>query len=176
MVLQIRIHDSERDALRFQWRAGTCSEVETSRFTRVLFGLTPSPFMLGGVLECHLDAWAKKYPEEAERLRRNVYVDDLLTGGRNVQQAQGRKKVAQEIMSDATFELHKWHSNHPELEDKHQPENRAQLATEEQSYAKKQLQVQPSGPSCQASSGTKPKTQLRSSFQTSAARQPSERC
>ena len=69
-----------------------------------------------------------------------------MTGGQDVQQAQSRKKIAQEIMSDATFELHKWHCNHPELEDRHKPEDRAQLllATEEQFYAKQQLRVQPS--------------------------------
>ena len=77
----------------------------------------PSPFLLGAVLECQLDTWAEKYPEEAERLRQSFYVDDLLTGGQDVQQAQTRKKIAEEIMSDTTFELHKWHSNHPQLED-----------------------------------------------------------
>ncbi|XP_058951747.2 uncharacterized protein [Pocillopora verrucosa] len=77
--LQIRIHESERDALRFLWRADAHSEIEIYRLTRVLFGLAPSPFLLGGVLEYHLNSWAKKYPEEVERLRRSFYVDDLLT-------------------------------------------------------------------------------------------------
>ena len=67
--LQIRIHESERDALRFHWQTDGTSEVETYRFTRVLFGLGPSPFLLGGVLEYHFDSWAQRYPEEAERLR-----------------------------------------------------------------------------------------------------------
>ena len=105
--LQIRIHESERDALRFHWRPSHLSEVETYRFTRVLFGLAPSPFLLGGVLECHLDAWAKKYPEETEHLRRSFYVDDLLSGGQDIQQARTRKEIATEIMNDASFELHK---------------------------------------------------------------------
>lgn len=146
--LQIRIHESERDALRFHWQTDLNSDVQTYRFTRVLFGLAPSPFLLGGVLECQLDTWAEKYPEEAERLRRSFYVDDLLTGGQDVQQAQTRKKIAQEIMSDATFELHKWHSNHPQLEDNPQSalrEDSAQPASsEDQTYAKQQLLVKTS--------------------------------
>ena len=129
--LQIRIHESERDALRFHWRADAHSEIETYRFTRVLFGLAPSPFLLGGVLECHLNSWAEKYPEEAERLRRSFYVDDLLTGGQNLQQTQERKRIAEEIMRDATFELHKWHSNEPQLED-----DPPHSSDEERSYAK----------------------------------------
>ena len=75
--LQIRIHKSEWDALHFHWRADTYSEIETYCFTRELFGLAPSLFVLGGVLECHLNSWAKKNPEEAERLCRSFYVDDL---------------------------------------------------------------------------------------------------
>ena len=77
----------------------------------------------------------------------SFYVDDLLTGGQDLQQARARKKLVQEIMSDATFELHKWHSNRPELEDNAQPsshENSVQLASgEDQSYAKQQLLVKP---------------------------------
>ena len=126
--LQIRIHESERDALRFHWQTDSDSEVQTFRFTRVLFGLAPSPFLLGGVLECHLDTRAEKYPEEVERLRRSFYVDDLLTGGQDVQQAKARKEVTQKIMKDATFELHKWHSNHAQLEDDTQPAQGEEVA------------------------------------------------
>ena len=41
-------------------------------------------------------------------------------------------------MRDATFELHKWHSNEPQLED-----DPPHSSDEERSYAKRQLQVQP---------------------------------
>ena len=66
-------------------------------------------------------------------------MDDLLSGGQNVQQARLRKEVAKEIMSDASFVLHKWHSNEPQLEDRPQS-----TPHEEQSYAKQQLQAQSS--------------------------------
>ena len=76
-----------------------------------------------------------------------------------MQQTKARKEVTQEIMTDATFKLHKWHSNRPELEEDSrqqktevqstQPKAREKGAdspaeTEEQSYAKQQLQVKPS--------------------------------
>ena len=50
-----------------------------------------------------------------------------------------RKEIAREIMSDASFELHKWHSNEPQLEDRPH-----YTPHEEQSYAKQQLQAQSS--------------------------------
>ena len=137
--LQIRVRENERDALRFHWRRSEMDVVETFRFARVLFGLAPSPYLLEGVLESHLDAWADRYPDEVALLRRSMYVDDLLTGGRTVQKVQTRREIAREILHDATFELHKWNSNIPQLEDDASPEDHR-----EQSYAKQQLMVKSS--------------------------------
>ena len=45
--LQVRIRPEERDALRLHWLKNIeTKEVETLRFTRALFGLGPSPFLL----------------------------------------------------------------------------------------------------------------------------------
>ena len=114
--LQVRIKENERDALRFHWWCGEHSQLETLRFTRALFGLAPSPFLLGGGIDCHLDAWEEKYPEVVTELRRSLYVDDLLTRGQTIQQANERKERTIEIFNDATFKLHKWNSNAKELE------------------------------------------------------------
>ena len=78
--LQIRIHESERNALHFHWQTDLIKDKQMYRFTRVLLGLAPSPFLQGRVLECHLETWAARYPEEVERLCRSFYVDGLLTG------------------------------------------------------------------------------------------------
>ena len=55
--LQIRIRQAERDALRFHWIVDIQSgEVETLKFTRVLFVLSLSPFLLNGVIQQHLES------------------------------------------------------------------------------------------------------------------------
>ena len=54
--LQLRIREMERGVLRFHCVVDKHSKkVETLRFTRVLFGLAPSPFLLGGVIQQHLE-------------------------------------------------------------------------------------------------------------------------
>ena len=58
----LRVRESERDALIFHWRSQEEKEVETYRFTRVVFGLTPSSFFLNAVLEAHLDSWKRDVP------------------------------------------------------------------------------------------------------------------
>ena len=54
--LQVRVREDDRDAMRFSL-APKQSEVETLRFTRALFGLASSPFLLAGVIDTHLSSW-----------------------------------------------------------------------------------------------------------------------
>ena len=71
-----------------------------------------------------------------EEIERSLYVDDLISGGPTVEDAQQVKLVSTEIFSQASFEMHKWHSNAVELE----PSSFASGA-EPETYAKEQLGV-----------------------------------
>lgn len=139
--LQVRIRAEERDALRFHWiKDIQTKEIETLRFTRALFGLAPSPFLLAGVIEQHLTSWSDKYPETVSEIRKRLYVDDLIGGGITTAKAKERKMAAKEIFADAAFELHKWHSNIPELESAE-----TEQSAEDQTYAKQQLGIPEGG-------------------------------
>ena len=82
--LQVRIARGDCDALRFHWlRSIDSNEVETLRFTRALFGLGPSLFLLGGVFEQHLVGWSDRRPENVAEISRSMYADDLISGGSN---------------------------------------------------------------------------------------------
>ena len=131
--LQVRIKEAERDALRFHWRGPEDKETSVYRFTRALFGLTCSPFLLGGVLGEHLKAWEAKYPELVDEVRKGLYVDDLMTGGATVDEVKEKKTESTEIFEDATFRLHKWHSNVESLEAPRDDNN------DESTFAKQQL-------------------------------------
>ena len=101
--LQIRIRESERDVLRFHRRTNEDKDIEIYRFTRTFFGLGPSPFLLNGVLQAHLDTWEKDRPGVVAELRKSLYVDDLVSGSLTVQQAQQNKQESTDILHDATF-------------------------------------------------------------------------
>ena len=109
-------------------------EVETLRFTRALFGLAPPPFLLAGVIDQYLDTWSEKRPDIVSEIEKNLYVDDLISGGTSIAKARESKTAATEIFADAAFELHKWHSNVPELESAETEQNAG-----EQTFAKQQL-------------------------------------
>ena len=136
--LQVCIREEDRDALRFHWLKDLTTEtVEVLTFTRALFGLTSSPFLLGGVIQHLLGSCRSAYPDIVKELERSLYVDDLISGGPTSEKAQQVKSTAIEIFAKGTFELHEWHSNDPVLDS---------TATrpaegEEETYAKEQLGI-----------------------------------
>ena len=40
------------------------------------------PFLLSGVINQHPDTWESQYPKLIKEIRDGLYVDDLMTGGR----------------------------------------------------------------------------------------------
>ena len=74
-------------------------------------------------------------PEVIAEIKKNLYVDDLFSGGISTPKAKENKIKAVEIFADAAFELHEWHSNVPELESADTEQN----GGDHETYAKQQL-------------------------------------
>ena len=81
--LQIELNNQDRDATRFLWlndinkSVNSADNFEAYRFCRVLFGATPSPFLLNATILYHLnekDNWITK------DLTENMYMDNVVTG------------------------------------------------------------------------------------------------
>ena len=116
--LQIFVREEDRDVLRFHWIKSLDEPdvFEVFRFTRPLFGLVQSPFILGATLEVHFD----KYPEpEIAEIRNSLYVDDLIKGLITAAEGSEFKVLAKRVFREAGFVLHKWHSNEVSLEESH---------------------------------------------------------
>ena len=114
--LEIRMGEEKPYPLRFQWKHPESSDFETYRFTRALFGLTCSPFLLGGVINQYLTVWEDKHSDIVEELCTAMYVDYLLIGGTPVNEVQRKTTIAKDIFEDGCFTLHKWRSNASQVE------------------------------------------------------------
>ena len=108
------------------------TEIEALRFTRALFGLVPSPFLLGGVFREYLGLCQEWFIAEVEEILQSLYIDDLITGGPTIQEMQHLKESTPTIFSEAQFELHKWHSSIPAFETDMLQEDRS--SEQESSY------------------------------------------
>ena len=104
-----------------------------------MFGVGQSPFLLGGTLDTHLDKYTEELPEIIEEIKENLYVDDVIGGVENQDEAKNLKENIIKIFGDTKFVLHKWHSNIPELEDCCFKDEDV-----EQTYAKQKMNVKKS--------------------------------
>ena len=111
--LQIRVHDQDRDAQRVLWYDNLRDRnVAEYRFTRVIFGATSSPYILGATLQKHVRNYEADYKATAQSLLEDTYVDDIQGGGDTEEEDVAIfKEESTKIMSEGGFSLHKWHSN-----------------------------------------------------------------
>lgn len=112
--LMVGIKPVDRDMLRFLWYEDPFSskpEIAVYRFNRLVFGLRPSPSILGATIEHHLRLFKQSEPEMVELLEKSLYVDDLITGEENEEKAFNVYKKSKEIMAKGGFNLRKWNSN-----------------------------------------------------------------
>ena len=73
----------------------------------MVFGLAPSPFLLSGVIQQHLENLLSTYPDAVKEILKSLYVHDLLSGEPTIEKAKQLNREATEIFADAKFELHK---------------------------------------------------------------------
>ena len=100
--LQVRIKDGDRDALRFHWiKDRDPSQIDLLRFTRLVFGLVQSPFILGATLQEHLQKYTEEYPKEEAEIKEDLYVDDLMAVGDRYEEVKSLKEIAIEIFHQA---------------------------------------------------------------------------
>ena len=116
--LQIGIQEKHRDFLRFLWFRNPdekIPEVREFRYTRAVFGVKCSPFLLNATIKSHLQKYNSSI---ARKIYENLYVDDLSTGEKTVEEAFELYKKSKTMLKEGGFDLRKWDSNSKELLEK----------------------------------------------------------
>ena len=79
----VGISETDRDMLHFLWLeepSNPDSKLINLCFVRFVFGLCPSPAILGAVISHHLENYKSEEPELVELIETSLYVDDLICG------------------------------------------------------------------------------------------------
>lgn len=113
--LQISINPNDRKFLKFLWYDSD-KELVVYQHNRVMFGLTSSPFLLGAVIDYHLDKTKERALECNEELSVQVidtlklcfYVDNVVHSVASESQLQAFITNATEIMANGKFDLRGW--------------------------------------------------------------------
>ena len=113
------VHPDHVDFLRFLWRENGVSDVITTyRFLVVVFGLTPSPFLLLATIQYHCEKMIGEGRIDEEFVRKflkSLYMDDNISGAESVDDAFEIYEKSKSLMASAGFTLRKWSSNSKEL-------------------------------------------------------------
>ena len=99
--------------LRFLWvkdPAAEQPEIIELQFARVIFGVSSSPFLLNATIRHHLEH-ANADPETVNKLLRDFYVDDIVTGANNEDEAHELYHTAKTVLKKGGFNLRKFTSN-----------------------------------------------------------------
>lgn len=75
--LMVRVAESDRDSLRFLWVDDVCKtepKILPLRFTRVVFGVTSSPFLLNATVKHHIERYRNNDPMFVEKILNSTYV------------------------------------------------------------------------------------------------------
>ena len=114
--LHVNLDGADRDYTRFLWLSKPSdpeSAFQIYQFKSVLFGSASSPFILNAVLSHHLDQFESLV---AADMKRNLYVDSIISGVSTESLATEYYTEARSIMIQAKFNLRSWASNSTELQ------------------------------------------------------------
>ena len=88
--LMITVAQPDRDALRFLWFTDLNDPQKSAavmRFTRVIFGVSSSPFLLNATVDHHMRKLLPGDQPFVDKFLRSIYVDDVTGGAHDVQSA-----------------------------------------------------------------------------------------
>ena len=116
--LNIEVDRKDRDCLRFLWVEDPfddSSPIGIFRLCHIVFGVNCSPFLLNGTLRIHLQKYELDDPRLFLKMLRSLYVDHLVSGGKNKEEVKGLYDHASKRLAEGGFKLRKWHTNDKEL-------------------------------------------------------------
>ncbi|UYV73955.1 hypothetical protein LAZ67_11001581 [Cordylochernes scorpioides] len=110
----ITVQLQDQDFLRFLWWDQTDPiKLTVFRQKRVVFGLNCSPFILGAVIDHHLNSVQGPAAEIAMTMARSFYMDNLVTSLSSQEEVQQFQNTAVNIMEMAKMDLREWEFNLP---------------------------------------------------------------
>uniref|UniRef100_A0A1Y1L369 Integrase catalytic domain-containing protein n=2 Tax=Photinus pyralis TaxID=7054 RepID=A0A1Y1L369_PHOPY len=117
MYRQIQIHPEHRKYQRILWRENESDELSVYQLNTVTYGTASAPYLaIRCLIQTALDN-EKEFGLEAQIIKEDFYVDDLITGSDNLQTLITIKRNIQQILFTAGFSLQKFKSNVKELRD-----------------------------------------------------------
>ncbi|XP_070143305.1 uncharacterized protein [Drosophila kikkawai] len=106
----IDVHPEDAQYQRILWRAAEGS-INVYALATLTFGTASAPFMAIRVIQQLAKDERCSFPKAEEVLRDEIYVDDILSGGHTIEDAEDKRAQVSGAIKSACMELRKWSSN-----------------------------------------------------------------
>ncbi|XP_012145356.2 uncharacterized protein LOC105663061 [Megachile rotundata] len=114
MYRQFLVRPEDRAYQRILWRDNR-GNLATFELNTVTFGLSSAPYLAIRCLHQLADDEKSRFPEAAEIVKRDLYVDDLLTGADTFEEAQTIQRQICRMLTKGGLNIRQWASNDPNL-------------------------------------------------------------
>lgn len=111
MYRMIWVHPDQRNLQRIFWRSDREHEVSCYALNTVTYGMKAASFLATRCLYQLACDFAKRYPKACKCIQNDFYVDDLLTGGDNIEEVEQLQREVSSVLESGGFHLNKWLSN-----------------------------------------------------------------
>ncbi|XP_076659893.1 uncharacterized protein LOC143363181 [Halictus rubicundus] len=115
MYRQILVHPEDRGWQRIVWRPEQKETIRDYELNTVTYGLACAPYLAIRCLHQLAQVGEQLYPRGSQAVRRDVYMDDVLTGADSLPEARLKQREVRELLMAGGFPLRKWASNSREL-------------------------------------------------------------
>lgn len=117
MYRMILVYGSDQRLQCILWRNSPDEPLRIYQLTTVTYGTACAPYLATKCLQRLADLESEKYPMAAKALKKDFYVDDMLTGADNIEAATQLTNEMIKLTSSGGFNLRKWNSNSSALLD-----------------------------------------------------------
>ena len=121
MFLQVGVIPKDRPSLRFLWREDPASQIAVYQYVRHIFGSKDSPTCANYALKRTATDNQTDYPEAAESVHSNFYMDDYLESSPSIEEATKKAKDLVKLLERGGFKLTKFVSNVPQIPNELEP-------------------------------------------------------
>lgn len=126
MYRQIEVHPDDRNFQRIIWRDSKSDPIKHYRLKTVTYGTACAPFLATRALNQLAIDNSKQFPAASAVIKRDFYVDDLMSGSNTLEDALILQMDVIKILESGGFKLRKWAANHVDLLS-HLPETHRQM-------------------------------------------------
>lgn len=115
MFRQIMVAPEDQELQRIVWRSRPDEALQLYRLTTVTYGTTAASFMATNCLVSLAEESRESQPEASKIIRRDFYMDDLMTGANTIEECCHLQQIINQILESAKLPLRKWCSNSAEI-------------------------------------------------------------